>query len=143
MAMNGSGLGAESASGQPRVTRPGSALLADLADQVTRLFRQEVALFKAELMEKLGLIGQGAGAIAGGALIAFSGWLVLVAAAVLGLSLIVEPWLAALLVGLVLLGVGGALVYFGKRRFDAESLALRRTAASLREDEAWVREHLS
>jgi putative superfamily III holin-X len=143
MALNGSGLGAESASRQPRFNRSVAALLADLADQVTRLFRQEVALFKAELMEKLGLIGQGAGAIAGGALIAFSGWLALVAAAVLGLSLVAEPWLAALIVGLVLLGVGGALVYFGRRRFEADSLAMRRTVASLREDEAWVREHLS
>jgi hypothetical protein len=141
--MDGSGLGSESASAPPRFNRPVAALLADLADQVIRLFRQEVALFKAELMEKLGLIGQGAGAIAGGALIAFSGWLALVAAAVLGLSLVVEPWLAALIVGLVLLGIGGALVYFGKRRFDADSLAMRRTVASLREDETWVREHLS
>jgi hypothetical protein len=143
MAMNGSGLGAESTSAPPRFNRSVAALLADLADQVTRLFRQEVALFKAELMEKVGLIGQGAGAIAGGALIAVSGWLTLVAAAVLGLSLVLEPWLAALIVGLVLLGVGGALVYFGKRRFDADSLAMHRTVASLREDKAWVREHLS
>src|ERR1700737_3718618 len=143
MAMNGSGLGAESASAQPKFNRSMAALLADLADQVTTLFRQEVGLFKAELMEKLGLIGKGVGAIAGGALIAFSGWLALVMAAVLGLSLVVEPWLAALIVGLVLLGIGGALVYFGKSRFDADSLAMRRTVASLREDEAWVRERLS
>jgi hypothetical protein len=120
-----------------------AALLADLAEQVTSLFRQEVALFKAELMEKLGLIGQGAGAITVGALIAFSGWLALVLAAVLGLSRVVEPWLAALIVGLVLLATGGALAYFGKSRFDAESLAMRRTVASLREDETWVQEHLS
>src|SRR6202022_66049 len=64
MAMNGSGLGAESASAQPKFNRSMAALLADLADQVTTLFRQEVALFKAELMEKLGLIGKGVGAIA-------------------------------------------------------------------------------
>src|SRR3984893_12958828 len=121
MAMNGSGLGAESASAQPKFNRSMAALLADLADQVTTLFRQEVALFKAELMEKLALV----------------------MAAVLGLSLVVEPWLAALIVGLVLLGIGGALVYFGKSRFDADSLAMRRTVASLREDEAWVRERLS
>jgi Putative Actinobacterial Holin-X, holin superfamily III len=143
MAMNESGLGPESSSAPPKFNRSMAALLADLAEQVTSLFRQEVALFKAELMEKLGLIGQGAGAIAAGALIAFSGWLALVLAAVLGLSQVVEPWLAALIVGLVLLAIGGALAYFGKSRFDAKSLAMRRTVASLREDEAWVREHLS
>jgi Putative Actinobacterial Holin-X, holin superfamily III len=137
------GLGLDGASSRPKSERSIGGLLADLADQIRALFRQEVALFRAELMEKLGLIGQGVGAIAIGALIAFSGWLALVAAAVLGLAIVVAPWLAALIVGLVGLGLGGALLYFGKRRLDAERLAMRRTLNSLREDQAWVRERVS
>jgi hypothetical protein len=132
--------GAEGATARPKFDRSVTGLLADLADQITSLFRQEVALFKAELMEKLGLIGQGIGAIAIGALIAFSGWLALVAAAALGLAIVVAPWLAALIVGLVALGLGAGLLYFGKRRLDAETLAMRRTLSSLRRDGALVRE---
>ena len=111
--------------------------------QTGSLFRQEVALLKAELLEKLGLIGQGVGAVAIGALIVFSGWLALLAAAVLGLAAVMAPWLAALIVGFATLGLGAALLYFGKGRLDAQSLALRRTLGSLRENEAWIRERVS
>ena len=76
-------------------------------------------------------------------MIAFSGWLALVAAAILGLAIVLAPWLAALIVGLVLVGVGAGLLYFGKSRLDADALAMRRTLGSLREDEAWVREQMS
>jgi Putative Actinobacterial Holin-X, holin superfamily III len=124
----------------PRSERSVAALLSDLANQIGSLVRQEVALFKAELMEKLGLIGRSVGAIAVGAMIAFSGWLALVAAAILGLAIVLAPWLAALIVGIVLVGVGAGLLYFGKSRLDVDALAMRRTLGSLREDEAWVRE---
>jgi hypothetical protein len=143
MASDEGGPGSGGAAAPPKSDRSIAALLADLVDQISSLVRQEVALFKAELVEKLGLVGQGVGAIAVGALIAFSGWLALVAAAVLGLAIVLAPWLAALIVGLVLLGVGAALLYFGKSRLDAEALALRRTLNSLREDEAWLRERVS
>ena len=127
----------------PRSDRSIAALFTDLVNQISSLVRQEVALFKAELLEKLGLIGKGIGAVVAGALVAFSGWLALVAAAVLGLAIVVSPWLAALIVGLVLTGIGGALLYFGKSRLDADALAMRRTLGSLREDQAWVREQIS
>ena len=127
----------------PRSDRRVASLLSDLANQIGTLVRQEVALFKAELLEKLGMIGRGAGAVAAGAVIAMSGWFALVAAAILGLSIVLAPWLAALIVGVVLIVIGGALLYFGKSRFDSDSLAMRRTLGSLREDESWVREQLS
>jgi hypothetical protein len=142
MASDAGGLGSEDATARSKSDRPITGLLADLADQLRSLFRHEVALFKAELVEKLGLVGQGVGAIAIGALIAFRGWLALLAAAVLGLATVVAPWLAALIVGLVVLGLGAALFYFGKSRLDGEALAMRRTLNSLREDEAWVRERV-
>src|SRR5439155_17272580 len=142
MAADESGHRSERGAARPKSERSMAGLLADLADQMSSLFRQEVALLKAELVEKLGLIGQGVGAVAAGALIVFSGWLALLAAAVLGLAVVVTPWLAALIVGLVVLGLGAALVYFGKSRLDARSLAMRRTLSSLRENEAWVRERV-
>jgi hypothetical protein len=119
-----------------------TALLSDLASETILLIRQEMALLKAELSEKFSRVGQGATALGAGALIAFSGWLVLLAAAVLGLATVVPAWLAALIVALLVLAIGGALVYIGKSRFDADSLKPRRTLRSLREDEAWLRERL-
>ena len=119
-----------------------TTLLADLAGETLLMVRQELALLKAELHEKLGRVGQGVTALGAGAMMAFSGWLVLLAAAVLGLAEFVPPWLAALIVGLLVLGIAAALLYFGKSRFEAQSLMPGRTLRSLREDEAWLRERL-
>jgi hypothetical protein len=136
-------LGPEAAAARPKSGRSVAALLSDLASETAMLVRQEIALFKAELREKLARLGQGVGALAAGGLVAFSGWLALLAAAVLSLSNLVEPWLAALIVGVVVLALGAGLLFFAKSRLDADALALRRTINSLREDEAWIRDQLS
>ena len=136
-------LGPDAAAARPKSDRSVAALLSDLASETATLVRQEIALFKAELHEKLARLGQGVGALTAGGLVAFSGWLVLLAAAVLGLSNVVAPWLAALIVGVVVLALGAGLLFFGKSRLDADALALRRTINSLRGDEAWIRDQLS
>jgi Putative Actinobacterial Holin-X, holin superfamily III len=127
---------------RPRSDRSVAALLADLASETAMLVRQEIALLKAELREKLARLGGGVGAFAAGGLIVFSAWLVLLAAAVLGLSNVVEPWLAALIVGLAVLALGVALLFFGRSRLGADALVPHRTLNSLRKDEAWIRDQL-
>jgi xanthine/uracil permease len=117
-------------------------LLSDLATESVLLIRQELALLKAEMHEKFSRAGQGATAIGAGALIAYSGWLVLLAAAVLGLAEVLPAWLAALIVGLVLLGIGALLLLVGRNRFAAGSLTPDRTLRTLREDQAWLKERL-
>lgn len=135
--------GPDADAGRPRSERSVAGLLSDLANETGVLIRQEIALLKAEMQEKLGRAGLGAGALVAGGLVAFSGWLVLLAAAVLGLSNAVAPWLAALIVAVVVLVIGAALVFFGKSRIDADALVPRRTLNSLREDEAWIRDQVS
>jgi hypothetical protein len=129
----------DAAAVEPNPDRSVATLLSDLATEAGMLVRQEVALFRAEINEKLARLGQGVGALAAGGLIAFSGWLAVLAAAVLGLSQIVAPWLAALIVGLVVLVLGAGLVLFGKNRLD---LVPRRSLGSLREEKAWIRDQL-
>jgi hypothetical protein len=119
-----------------------TALLADLVNEATRLIQQEAALFRAELSEKLGYLGRGVTAFGAGALVAFSGWLVLLAAAVLGLATTMAAWLAALIVGVVVSTIGAVLLFVGKRRMDLDTLMPERTLRSLREDGAWIREQL-
>jgi hypothetical protein len=135
--------GPEVSAPRSRPERSVARLLSDLAAETGMLVRQEIALFKAELSEKLGSIGLGAGLAAAGGLVAFSGWLVLLACAVLGLSNVLAPWLAALIVAVVVLAIGVGLLIFGKRRLNAEALVPRRTLNSLREDEAWIRDQFS
>ena len=119
-----------------------ATLLSDLASETVLLVRQEMALLKAELHEKFSRAGKGAGALAAGALIAYSGWLFLLLAAVFGLAELLPVWAAALIVAVVVLALGGALLWFGKNRLDADSLTPHRTLRSLREDEAWLKERM-
>lgn len=136
-------LGPDIVEPRARSGRPVAALISDLAAETSTLVRQEIALFKAELNEKLTRIGVGAGALAAGGMIAFSGWLALVAAAIIGLSHVLAPWLSALIIGVVVIALGAALVLLGKNRLKADALVPRRTLNSLREDEAWIRDRVS
>src|SRR5258705_12458268 len=95
---------------RPKADRSITALLSDLASETILLIRQEMALLKAELSEKFSRIGQGAGALGAGAMMAFSGWLVLLAPAVLGLATVFAPLLAAPVLALGVIAICGALV---------------------------------
>jgi uncharacterized membrane protein YqjE len=127
---------------EPRVKaeRSLATLLSDLAGETVELFRQELALFKAELQEKLNRAGSGAAALAAAALIAFSAWLFLLLAAVFALAIVVPLWAAALIVGVLVLVIAGVLALYGRNRLRADALTPERTLRSLREDRAWIRE---
>lgn len=127
---------------RPKAERSVAALLSDLASETILLFRQEMALLKAELHEKFSRAGQGATALGAGAAIAYSGWLALVAAMILALNLVLPAWLAATIVGIVIVALGGILLLVGRSRINAEKLMPRRTLRSLREDEEWLKERL-
>jgi uncharacterized membrane protein YqjE len=131
----------------PEVIEPGvkterslSTLLSDLAGETVELFRQELTLFKTELQEKASRAGIGAAALAAAALIAFSGWLFLLLAAVYALAIVVPPWAAALIVAVLVLAIAGVLALIGKSRMRTDALTPERTLRSLREDQAWIKE---
>ena len=122
------GLGSED-----RETQSVTALLHRLTHELATLFRQELALAAAELTRTLGrILAAGATAAAGGTVL-FAGLLVLLAAAVLGLSHIMADWLAALVVGILVSAVGIAALVAGTRALP-ETLRPRRSARSLSKD---------
>jgi hypothetical protein len=125
-----------------RTERPVGGLLSDLARQFTLLLRQEMALARAEIVGKFGQLGSASGLVAAGGLIAFAGLLYLLAAATLGLGKIVEMWLAALIVGAVVVVLGVAVALIGRARLQASNLAPLRTVRSLKDDAAWAREQI-
>ncbi|MBP2302897.1 phage holin family protein [Azospirillum picis] len=127
----------------PRQDRPLAGLFADLARETANLARSEIALAKAELTDKATEAAGGVAFIAIGGLVAFAGFLVLLAAAVLGLSNVISPWLSALIVGVVVLAVGGILAYVGKNRLKPDNLRPRRTMHTLDEDKRWARSQLA
>ena len=76
------------------------------------------------------------------AIMALTGWLAVFAAAIIALAIVWPPWLAALVLGAVTLGVAGLLLYFGIRRMRAQSLTPQHTLNTLREDGAWIKERI-
>ena len=126
-------------SGAPGDARGLGALIADLVRDSTTLVRQEIDLAKAEMAEKIGQVGRGGAMLAAGGLAAFAGLLFLLLAAVHGLSTVVDPWLAALIVGAATAAIGVVLLTIGRSRLSADGLAPRRTLATLREDRSWAK----
>jgi uncharacterized membrane protein YqjE len=92
------------------------ALVHDLSQQTTQLVREEIALAKAELQEKGKHAGLGIGLFSGAGLLAFFGGACLIATAILALSLVMPPWLAALVVTLVLFAAAGVAALVGKKQ---------------------------
>jgi uncharacterized membrane protein YqjE len=91
-------------------------LIGALPTLLVDLVKSELALLKAELTEKLKNAGIGIGLMAGAAAFAFFALGVLVAAAVLGLAVVLPGWAAALIVAAVLLLVAAGLVLLGVRQ---------------------------
>jgi uncharacterized membrane protein YqjE len=93
-------------------------LVQDLSNQTSTLIRQEMRLAQAELTEKGRHAGKGAGMFGGAGLVALYGVGALIAAAILGLATVLEPWIAAAAVGVALLLVAGLLALTGKKEID-------------------------
>ena len=93
-------------------------LVQDLSRQTSTLIRQEMRLAQAELTEKGRHAGKGAGMFGGAGLIALYGAGGLIAAAILGLATVIEPWIAAAAVGAGLLLIAGLVALAGKKELD-------------------------
>lgn len=118
-------------------------LLADLVREVSILFRQEIALARAELSEDLSRLTSGAASVAIGGAVAFAGLLFLLACATLALANVVAPWLAALIVGGTVSLVGLALLIKGRSDLRMNNLVPHRTIESVHHAKRLAKEHMS
>ena len=89
-----------------------------LSQQTSTLIRQELQLAQTELQEKGKRVGIGAGMFGGAGLVALYGVGALVAAAIIGIGTLLEPWIAAVIVGVVLLAVAGILALLGRKQVE-------------------------
>jgi uncharacterized membrane protein YqjE len=100
--------------GQPASDASTAELVSRLGEQVSTLIRSELRLAQVELQEKGKRAGIGVGLFGGAGFVALFGAGALVACAILALALIMDAWLAALIVGVVLLAVAGILALVGR-----------------------------
>lgn len=115
-------------------------LFADLSGETRRLFQQELQLAKTELTEKVSKLQRSAAFIVGGGLLAYGGFLAIVAAVILILVALGLPaWAAALFGGGLLVGVGYMLLRSGLAALNARELAPRQMMENLKEDAQWLK----
>jgi len=130
-------------SGERREERSLGELFGDLARETGTLVRQEVQLAKTEATQTASRVGRDIGFLAVGGLVAYAGVLGLLAAAILGLVAAgLDPWLAALIVGVVVTVVGYLLVRRGLDALKHEDLAPRQTVETLKEDAQWAKQQI-
>jgi hypothetical protein len=112
------------------------AIVADVWENAEKLVRQELELGLAELDRRVDKLKIGLATAAVGGAVLYAGVLFLLAAVVLGLSEVMAPWLASLIVGGVVTGIGAAMGKGGSSK-AAESAKpdehLNRTVRAMKE----------
>lgn len=117
-------------------------LFGDLTRETSFLVRQEIALAKTEITQKGSKIGKDVGFMALGGALAYAGLLAIIAAVIIILANVVPWWFAALLVGVVVTGIGYALIQKGLTAIKTENIAPKRTIQTLKEDAEWAKEQI-
>jgi len=104
--------------GQESPSPSTAELLSRLSDELSTLVRDELRLARVEATEKAKQTGIGAGLFSAAGLLALYGVGVLVATAILALALVMDAWLAALIVGVVILAAAGVAALLGRKRIQ-------------------------
>lgn len=105
-------------------------LVKQVAEQASALVRDELKLAQMEMVRKGKQAGAGLGMLGGGGLVALYGVGCLIACAVIAISQAVTAWLAALIVGVVLLAVAGVAALAGKARMQKAAPPVPREAVN-------------
>ena len=118
------------------------ALVHQLSQQIPELIRSEIRLAQAEVAEKGKRAGVGIGMFSVAGLLAFFAVATFITTAILGLANVVDAWLAALIVGLVLLAGAAVAGVFGKNAVaEATPAAPERAIEGIKEDIATMKGH--
>lgn len=119
-------------------------LFADLARDTSVLVRQEVHLATTEVTYKAARLGREVAIVAVGGLFAYAGLLALLAALIIVLAAAgLEWWLAALVVGVLVIVIGLILMQRGINSLKHADLAPHETMQTLKEDARWAKEQVS
>jgi hypothetical protein len=120
--------------------RPIGDLVKQLASQTSTLVRQELDLAKAEMTQKAGVAGQGAGLLGGAAAVGLLAGGALTACLILALSEVIPSWLAALIVALVMAAIAAVLALQGRNRIRAATPPVpEQTVETVKEDVEWAK----
>jgi hypothetical protein len=114
-------------------------LISDISDDLSKLFRQEVELAKAEVREEAKKAGKAAGMLGAAGFAGYMVALLVTLAVVAALSNVMDPGWAALIVAVVWAVVGVVLYATGRQRLRTVSPVPRQTVETLKEDAQWLK----
>jgi len=117
-------------------------LFASLARDTSTLVRKEVELAKTEMTTKATDLGKHAGMLGAGGAVAYGGFLAVLAGLILLVGRAIPMWLSALIVGIVVVGIGYLLIQRGLTAIKHADLTPRQTIETLKEDTAWAKDQV-
>jgi hypothetical protein len=123
--------------------RPLSELFSDLVTETSNLVRNEVALARVELTDKASKIGRNIGSLVIGGAVAYAGVLGIGAAVIMLLSRVMPNWLAALIVGLIVVGFAWLMISKAITALQRVELKPEQTVESVKEDAQWIKDQIS
>jgi uncharacterized membrane protein YqjE len=115
-------------------------ILQEIVGNIQNIIRSEVRLAKTEIKEEATTAGKAAGMLAAGAVLAVYAVGILLLCAVYALRGPLPDWAAALVVGLVVAAIAGALVMIGINRIKSVNPKPEQTIDSVKEDVQWVKQ---
>jgi uncharacterized membrane protein YqjE len=119
--------------------RPIGDLVKQLAGQTSTLVRQEIDLAKVEMSEKAAVARAGGGLLGGAAVVGLLAAGALTAFLILLLSEVMDAWLAALIVTVVLGAIATVLGMAGRNRIRAATPVPEQTVETVKEDVEWAK----
>ena len=127
---------ADRAATDPAETSVGE-LIGNISDDLSRLFRQEVELAKAELKQEAAKAGKAAGMLGGAGFAGYLAVVLLSFALVFALGNVMDLGWAALIVAAIW-GVIGAVLYAnGRKKLKTVDPVPHRTVDTIKEDAQW------
>jgi hypothetical protein len=122
--------------------RPLGELLGDLVRETNSLVRAEVQLAKTEITEKATEAAKDAGLVGAGAVVAHAGFLAILAGIIIALGEVMPIWAAALIIGVIIAGVGSFLAQKGLVALKRLDVAPRETVQTIKEDKLWAQQQM-
>jgi xanthine/uracil permease len=117
-------------------------LFSHLANETTSLVRQEVQLAKVELGQKAAQVGRQVGLVALGGAVAYAGLLAVIAALILLLGQYISAWLAALIIGVLVMGIGYFLIQQYLTAMKHLDPTPHATVETLKQGKEWIKEQV-
>jgi len=114
-------------------------IMQDVVRDVGEVVRGEVRLARAELSEKAGKAGKAGGFFGGAAVCGLMATASLVAAGIAGMAMVMPLWLAALVMGVLLACIGGAMYAGGRAKLKAIDPVPERTVQTIKDDVQWAK----